>query len=104
MTAILTQNSNRLATTQKSNGWLLIGLFLVALLYVSHHQASHDASSNHMHCQVCWQFAADIDKPDTAGFERSAQHTTEHVLASVQPVYTSTLCRTLTCRGPPHVS
>ncbi|TLU67161.1 hypothetical protein FE810_02435 [Thalassotalea litorea] len=104
MTAIITQNSNQLTATQKSKGWLLIGLFLLALVYVSHHQASHDGSSNHMHCQVCWQFAADFDNPGKAGFEQPQQIIAEFVLSQLQPIYLSALCGTQPCRGPPSQS
>ncbi|QDP02384.1 hypothetical protein [Thalassotalea sp. PS06] len=101
MTAIITQKFNLQASTHKGKGYVLIGLFLFALLFITQHQASHDAQSNHMHCHICWQFAMDDDEPGNPRLEQTGTAITPQLIAVHQTFYNSAICRTGTCRGPP---
>ncbi len=103
MTAIILHNFTRYVSGRKALGLLCAGLLLVTFIFSSYHQAEHDFLSNHMHCQVCWQFAADLNKLEKTELQHPLQIASYAQLCLQRPAYSSADTRAVTCRGPPNI-
>ncbi|TKB47040.1 hypothetical protein [Thalassotalea mangrovi] len=103
MTAIIPHNLNRNVSGRNALGFLFAGLLLLTFIFSSYHQAEHELQSNHMHCQVCWQLAGDLDKPEKSELHQPHLVASFHQSCQQQPVYHSAAVHTATCRGPPGI-